>query len=282
MQHKNVLITGANSGMGLATSIEMAKQGYDVIMACRNEERGKEALREAKMKSGSDHITLMMCDLSSLDSIRDFVYTFKSLYNKLDVLINNAGVVTINRETTKNGFEKMFGVNHLGHFLLTNLLLDDIQASEQGRIIVLSSGAYKIGKIHFENLSLIKGFNVFKGYAQSKLANILFTRELSKRLEDTNITVNAVHPGAVSTSLGVNRETGFGRMLHTLLRPFFQSPSKGAETAIYLATSREVRNVSGQYFYKKKKQELNSRGKDFIIAGKLWERSNQEVNLTVE
>lgn len=282
MMQKNVLITGANSGMGLATTIEMAKRGYDVVMACRNEERGNKALEEAKKQSGSDHIELLICDLGSLDSIRSFVSAFKAKYKKLDVLINNAGIVTINHETTKNGFEKMFGVNHLGHFLLTILLLDEIKASEQGRIVVLASGAYKIGKIHFENLGLIKGFNVFKGYAQSKLANILFMQELSKRLEGTNVTVNAVHPGAVSTSLGVNRDTGFGKMVHTLLRPFFQSPAEGAETAIYLATNSEVESVSGDYFYKKKQKELSSRGKDFVIAGKLWERSAKEVRLNKE
>lgn len=266
--------------MGLATTIDMAKQGYDVIMACRNEARGIAALEEAKKESGSARIELMICDLGSLDSIREFVTTFKAKYKKLDVLINNAGVVTISRETTKNGFEKMFGVNHLGHFLLTNLLLDEIKASEQGRIVVLSSGAYKVGKIHFENLRLIKGFNVFKGYAQSKLANILFTTELSRRLEGTDVTVNAVHPGAVSTNLGVSRDTGFGKMIHTILRPFFQSPVEGAETALFLATSSKVEQISGRYFYKKKQKELTKSAKDFAVAAKLWERSDKEVKLS--
>lgn len=279
MHKKNALITGANSGMGLATTIELARQGYHVIMACRSKERGTEALAVAKKESQSDALDLMICDLGSLESIREFVRAFKAMYDQLDVLINNAGVVALKHETTKDGFESMMGVNHLGHFLLTNLLLEELKSAEQGRIIVLSSGAYKMGKIHFGDPTLLKGFNVFKGYAQSKLANVLFMRELSQHLVKTNVTVNAVHPGAVSTSLGVNRETGFGKMVHRILRPFFQSPAEGAGTAIYLATSPEVRAISGEYFYKKKIKMLSKRGKDIVVADKLWEWSDKVVGL---
>ncbi|WP_257349461.1 SDR family oxidoreductase [Pseudalkalibacillus decolorationis] len=279
MQNKNVIITGANSGMGLATTVNMAKRGYQVIMACRDPKRGERALQEAKQQSGSDRIELLICDLGSLESIRAFVEKFRANYDRVDVLINNAGVVSVKRETTSDGFESMMGVNHLGHFLLTNLLLDLLISAPQGRIIVLSSGAHKIGRIQFDDPYLSKGYRVWKGYAHSKLANILFTKELARRLKDTNVTTNCVHPGAVGTSLGVNRKTGFGKSVHTLLRSFFLTPAEGAETAIYLASSDEVRAISGEYFYKKKIAPVSSRAKDPELAKKLWIWSEQEVGL---
>lgn len=173
MNGKTVLVTGGNSGMGLATTVEMARQGATVVMARRSRKRGEEALAEAKRESGSDHITLMLCDLASFQSIRGFAAEFKASHPVLDVLINNAGVVAFRRELTADGFEQDFGVNHLGHFLLTRLLLDQLKAAEQGRIVVVASGAYKIGKLYLNDPTLSRGFNPAKAYARSKLANIL-------------------------------------------------------------------------------------------------------------
>ncbi|EGL20040.1 MULTISPECIES: SDR family oxidoreductase [unclassified Paenibacillus] len=279
MKHKITMVTGANSGMGLATTIALALQGAKVVMVCRSEKRGQSALREAIAASGSGDIELMQCDLGSLRSIRSFAADFKSRYDHLDVLINNAGVVSLKRETTSDGFEVMMGVNHLGHFLLTNLLLGPLKRAEQGRIVVVSSGAHKIGKIRWEDPYLTKGYTVWTGYAQSKLANILFAKELAARLKGTAVTVNALHPGAVGTQIGVDRNTGFGKSVLAMLRPFFLTPAQGAETAVYLAASDNVSCATGEYFYRKKIAPVSARAKDKELAAKFWDWSVREVGL---
>ncbi|MFX3632053.1 MAG: SDR family oxidoreductase [Candidatus Pristimantibacillus sp.] len=280
MNNQIVLITGANSGMGLASTVELAKAGAHIVMACRSKERGEQALQQAMQQSGSKRIELMLCDLGSFESIRAFAETFKHKFDRLDVLLNNAGVVSLKRELTTDGYESAIGVNHLGHFLLTNLLIELLEKAPQGRIINVSSGAHKAGKIHYPDPSLTKGFNVVKSYSQSKLANILFTKELARRLKGTNVTVNCLHPGAVGTSIGVDRQTGFGKSVHTLLRPFFLTPAQGADTAIYLATSDEGGKVSGKYFYKRKITNVSTKANDSTEALKLWEWSEQQVDIT--
>ncbi|GFZ84985.1 short-chain dehydrogenase [Paenibacillus marchantiophytorum] len=279
MHNQTVLITGANSGMGLATTVALAQQGAHVIMLCRSKHRGELALAEAKKQSGSERMELMLCDLGSLASIRAFAEAFLAKHPVLDVLINNAGVVTVKRQTTSDGFEAMTGVNHLGHFLLTNLLLEAIVRAPQGRIVNVSSGAHKIGRFDFDNPYLMRGFTVWRGYAQSKIANIWFTRELAQRLADTTATVNALHPGAVGTNLGVNRDTGFGKAVYRLLRPFFLTPAQGAETAVYLATSPDVRTVSGEYFYRSKTAPVSARAQDGEMARRFWAWSEGEVGM---
>ncbi|WP_440961617.1 SDR family oxidoreductase [Paenibacillus nitricinens] len=274
------LVTGANSGMGLATTVELARKGAKVIMVCRNRQRGEEALTAAKQKSHSEDIELMLCDLASLESIRSFAEEFTRKYPILDILINNAGVVTIKRQLTKNGFEMDLGVNHLGHFLLTNLLLETLLAAEQGRIVVVASGAYKIGALHYEDPTLTRRFNPAKAYARSKLANILFTKELAARLQGTRVTVNCVHPGAVGTNIGVNRETGFGKSILKLLSYFFLTPEQGADTAIYLATEPDLQEVTGQYYYRRKNQELTPRAQNKQEAQRLWRWSQEQVGLS--
>lgn len=276
---KIMLVTGANSGMGLASTVALARQGAKVVMACRNEQRGQAALAEAIRQSGSDNIHLMLCDLGSLSSIREFAKAFTARYDKLDVLLNNAGVVMIKRQETESGFEMDLGVNHLGHFLLTNLLLDPLLASSQGRVVTVASGAYKAGKIHFDDPFLKRGFNPAKAYAQSKLANILFTKELASRLAGTPVTANCVHPGAVGTQIGVNRDTGFGTTVLAMMKPFFLSPEKGAETAVYLASAPEVEKVTGQYFYKKNPQRLSDKAESREDAKRLWEWSCRQVGI---
>lgn len=279
MKGKVVIVTGANSGMGLATTVDLARRGATVIMACRSRERGQAALAEAQRQSGSQRIELLLCDLGSLDSIRNFAEEFTAKYPVLDILINNAGVVTVKRQLTVDGFEMDLGVNHLGHFLLTNLLLESLKRAEQGRIVVVASGAYKIGAMHYKDPTLSRGYNPAKAYARSKLANILFAKELAVRLKDTNVTVNSLHPGAVGTNIGVNRETGFGRSVLKLLSLFFLTPEQGADTAIYLATEPELNEVTGQYYYRRKMKELTARAKDTQEAKRLWQWSLEQVGL---
>ena len=277
MNGKTVVVTRANSGVGLATATELARRGATVVMACRDAGRGEQALKEALQRSGSDTLELMLCDLGSLESVRNFAREFQSRHPTLDVLINNAGVITVKRETTRDGFESQLGVNHLGHFLLTNLLLEPLRRAPQGRIINVSSGAHKTGSIHWEDPHLTRSFGVWKAYSQSKLANILFTRALAERLRGTPVTANSLHPGAVGTSLGVDRQTGFGKPIMAFLGLFFLTPEQGAETSVYLATSDEVTSVSGEYFYKKKRAPVSKKAGDRELAERLWSWSEKEV-----
>lgn len=277
MEGKRVLVTGANSGMGLATSVALARMGAEIVMVCRSESRGQEALLRAKQESGSDQISLMLCDLGSLDSIRRFGEAFNQQYDRLDVLINNAGVITLKRQETEDGFERMLGVNHLGHFLLTGLLFDKLKAAPQARIVNVSSGAHKAGRIDWDDPHLKNGFNVMKGYGQSKLANIWFTIELAERLKGTGITVNCLHPGAVGTQIGVDRSTGFGKTILKLLSYVFLTPEKGSETSIYLASGPDVIGVTGKYFYKKKITDTSALAADREQAKRLWEWSEEQV-----
>jgi len=284
MSIQTAIVTGANSGMGLATTIELARQGYRVIMACRSEKRGQDALQEAVRQSGSSAIELMLCDLGSLESIRQFARTFRERHDRLDVLVNNAGVVMVKRKETSDGFEQSIGINHLGHFLLTLLLIEPLKAATQGRIVNVSSGAYKAGKIHFEDPHLHKGYNPIKSYAQSKLANVLFTQALARRLSGTSVTVNCLHPGAVGTSIGVDRNTGFGTRIMAFVGklPFFLSPEEGARTAVYLATSPDVAGITGRYFYQQKEQQLKKHAVDDASAERFWTWSEEQVGLKAD
>ncbi|CAM3324893.1 MULTISPECIES: SDR family oxidoreductase [Saccharibacillus] len=280
MTDKTALVTGANSGMGLATSAGLVQKGYRVLMACRSRARGEEALERIVQSGGPGSAELVLCDLADLASIRRFADDVHGRISSLDVLINNAGVVSPKRQETKDGFELALGVNHLGHFLATNLLLDLIKPAG-GRIVVVASGAYKAGRIHFEDPHLRDGYNVVKSYGQSKLANILFARELALRLYADGVAVNSLHPGAVLTQLGVNRGTGFGQGVYRALgrMPSFQTPEEGASTAVYLADSPEVEGISREYFYRSRPKRLDRKAEDDETAARLWAWSEREVGL---
>ncbi|MEY8749183.1 SDR family oxidoreductase [Alkalicoccobacillus gibsonii] len=280
MNRKVAIVTGANSGMGLATSVAIANQDIHVIMLCRNEERGKEALKKAEQQLTKGSVELQLCDLASFENIRSYAKRFLESEQQLDIFVANAGVVSTKRQETADGYESMLGVNHLGHFLLIQLLLEKIKESSDGRIVIVSSGAHKWGKLDFDNLQLHSGFNVMKGYGQSKLANVLFARKLAKELIGTSVTVNALHPGAVATNLGVNRDTGFGKAIHRVLKPFFLTPKQGSKTAVYLATSSELDGVTGEYFIKEQQAPISKRAADDELALKLWDWSMEETGLT--
>ena len=274
-EKKIAIVTGANSGMGLATVEALSDKGFTVIMLCRNEERGRDAITRITREKARD-LDLMICDLGDYASIRDFARHVKEKYQHIDVLVNNAGFISLDRQETKEGIERQFGINHLGHFLLTMQLLDLMIPGS--RIVVVASGAHKVGKIHFDDINLRKGYNVVKAYSQSKLANVLFTRELARRLKQRRISVNCCHPGAVATNIGIDRETGFGKTVTGLLAPFFQTPAEGAGTAIYLAMDEAVNNKTGGYFYKCKPARSSKRSKDMELAKRLFEFSEVLVH----
>ena len=271
---KLALVTGANSGMGMATAKALADMGARVVMLCRNEKRGMEAYKILSEKPNRK-LDIMFCDLGDFSSIRAFADAFRSKYKNLDILVNNAGFISLDRQITKDGLERQFGVNHIGHFLLTMKLIDLFGAG--GRIVNVASGAHKTGNIHFEDINLTKRFNVIKAYSQSKLANVLFTRELASRLKGKSIAVNCCHPGAVATNIGISRETGFGKTVTGLLKPFFQTPEQGACTAIFLASSEEAEGVTGEYFYRCKIARSSKKSKDMELAKRLFEFSEQLV-----
>jgi NAD(P)-dependent dehydrogenase (short-subunit alcohol dehydrogenase family) len=266
------VVTGGNSGMGKATVAALADQGYTVIMLCRSMERGEAALAELKENKERD-IKLMQCDLGNMENIKRFTDDFKVQYPNVDVLVNNAGVISLNRRETADGLEEQFGVNHIGHFLLTLRLLECMKSGS--RIVNVASGAHKVGKLDFDNYNLNKGFNVIKAYSRSKLSNILFTRELAERIKNRDITVNCCHPGAVATSMGVDRTTGFGKTITGLLKLIFLTPEEGARTAIYLATSPEVSKVTGKYFYKCKIVGTSKYAKSRRLAKRLFDLSEE-------
>ena len=278
MDGKVCMITGANSGIGLSTAKGLAKLGATLILVCRNKEKGDKALREIQYETQNDKIDLLLADLSSQKSVRDLASSFKTKYDKLDVLINNAGTYCTKRTFTEDGIETTFAVNHLAYFLLSNLLLDDLKASSSSRIIIVSSGLERQGKINFDDLQCEKGyFFGYRAYGQSKLANILFTYELAHRLAGTRITVNCLHPGFVKTNLIRTR-----RLITFLLSPLQITPEKGAETSIYLASSAEVEGITGKYFASKKETKSSKGSYDESISKRLWEVSAELTKLELK
>jgi Dehydrogenases with different specificities (related to short-chain alcohol dehydrogenases) len=272
--NKVAIVTGANSGMGMATARALLDEGATVIMLCRNEKRGKEAYSKLTA-DGNSRTYLILCDLGDYKSIRSFVKQVKERFDRLDILVNNAGFISLDRQETKEGLERQFGINHVGHFLLTTEILDMMGVGS--RIVNVASGAHKTGKIHFDDINLHKRFNVIKAYSQSKLANVLFTRELAGRVADKGITVNCCHPGAVATNIGIDRDTGFGKTVTGILKPFFQTPEEGARTAIFLATDDSVKDISGEYFYKCRIAKSSKRSKDMELAKKLYEFTEELI-----
>ncbi|MHA1193268.1 MAG: SDR family oxidoreductase [Promethearchaeota archaeon] len=276
MDGKICIITGANSGIGKATAIELANMSAIVVMVCRNKERGEPAQKEIIEKTGNKNVDLLLCDLSSLDSIRNFAAEFKTKFQNLHVLINNAGVMLSKRELSVNGFEMNFAVNHLAPFLLTNLLLDILKKSAPSRIINVASGAHKFGTVDFEDLQSENKKRRFMGlYGASKLALMLTSYELSRRLEGTRVTLNTIHPGVVNTKLGMDRS----KPKKGIARRFFKSPEKGAETSIYLASSPEVEGVTGKYFINKQEQKSSDDSYNEEYAKKLWDISKKMTGL---
>jgi NAD(P)-dependent dehydrogenase (short-subunit alcohol dehydrogenase family) len=280
MAGKICLVTGASSGIGKVTALELAKMGATVVMVSRDQQRGEKALSEVKTVSGNENVELVLTDLSSQKSIRELVEHFKEKYKRLDLLMNNAGVMVKDRRLTEDGIESTFAINHLAYFLLTNLLLDVIKESSPARIINVTSNGHKVGAMDLDNLNAEKSYNDQLIYCQSKLANVLFTYELARKLVGTGVTVNCLHPGIVKSNFGRDGSMFYRFLLTTVLRPFMISPETGAETSIYLATSPEVEEVSGKYFVKKKAVKSSKKTYDLELAQKLWEISAKMTQLS--
>jgi NAD(P)-dependent dehydrogenase (short-subunit alcohol dehydrogenase family) len=280
MQGKTVLITGADGGIGREITKALAKKGATIVMACIDLTEAQPVYEAIKQESGNTQIELMQLDLTSLSSIREFARQFLQKYRQLNVLINNAGVYCAKREETQDGFEKTIGTNYLGPFLLTNLLLLLLQQTPEARIINVSSNAYFQGKIDLHDLHLKKKYHGFKAYASSKLAIVLFTQELAERLKDTGITVNALHPGHVATNIW-NMWPGkwYQALLFKIIRWFAMPPQEAAQTSIYLASSDEVKGITGKYFEKKKTKEVSPKCKDRQLQKGLWQLSEKLTGL---
>ncbi len=266
------LVTGANSGIGRAASAKLAKTGVTVVMVARDEAKGREALAGVKSESGNQSVELLVADLNSMGSVRKLAETFRESHASLHVLLNNAGVILGARSVGPDGVESNFAVNYLSHFLLTNLLMDTLKASAPSRVVNVTSDAHFSGHIDFDNLQLQKGYGAMKAYSQAKLAQVLFTRELARRLEGTRVTANCVHPGVVRTHWG-NTAGGLLALGVKIGRPFFKSPERGAEGPVFLAISPDVDGVSGKYFSGTKEAKSSKESYDDVEARRLWQVS---------
>jgi NAD(P)-dependent dehydrogenase (short-subunit alcohol dehydrogenase family) len=278
MGEKVCLITGATSGIGKATAMGLASMGASVVMVGRDRGRGEAALTEIKEGSANASVDLMLADLSSQEEIRRLADEFKEAYPRLDVLVNNAGVIRSKRVTTADGIEMTFAVNHLAYFLLTDLLLDVLKASAPSRIVNVASEEQRNGTIDFDDLQGENGYKGARAYSQSKLANVLFTYELARRLEGTGVSANCLHPGVVGTNLGSGVSGVFGFTVRALT-PLMKSPEKGAETSVYLASSPDVEGLSGRYFVKKAEARSSEVSHDQRLARRLWGVSADLTNL---
>lgn len=274
MENKTVLITGGNSGIGKETAIGIAKTGATVIIACRNKEKGWRAVEDIKNASGNNRVDLLLIDLASMASIHSAAAEFKTKYNKLHVLINNAAVFLSKRQETEDGLEKTFATNYLGHFLLTHLLLDTLKVSAPARIINVASKHMGV-KINFEDLQTNKNYSFMKAVGPTKLGLIMFAQSLAKQLEGTGVTVNSLHPGLAKSNI-LNDVPAFVRFLFRMMS---SSPQKCAETSIYLATSPDVGKISGKYFENKKEVRPGSNATNPAHIKQLWDISMKLAKL---
>lgn len=280
MAGRTCLITGATNGIGKETALALAGMGATVVITARDERKGRAAQSEIKQRSGVE-VDVLFADLGSLAEVRRLAGDYKRRHDTLHVLLNNAGGYHAQRTETADGFEMTFGVNHLAHFLLTGLLLDVIKASAPARIINVSSGAHSGATIDFDDLQSENGYVGMRVYGQSKLANVLFTKELAKRLAGTGVTANSLHPGVVRTGFGQNNTGAIGAIFglyHAVSRPFILSAKRGAETSIYLASSPDVEDVSGEYFVKTAITQSSPASQDPDAARRLWQVSEQLVS----
>lgn len=281
MNDRRILITGATNGIGKTAALDLAKMGAEVIIVGRNEKKTRRVLDELKMASGSDRLDMLIADLSSIEQIRRAADEFRGRYERLDVLLNNAGAIFPKYQESADGLEMTFALNHISYFLLTHLLLDNLKqtAQRQGeaRIINVSSSAHRGAQ--FNGPDEASAYSSTRSYGKSKLANVLFTYDLARRLEGTGVTVNAVHPGLVATGFGSEFKGFLGWLLRIIQRTIARSPEKGAETLVYLASSPEVRGIDAKYWKDKKQVESSKASFDAEQQRRLWELSEKVTGM---
>jgi NAD(P)-dependent dehydrogenase (short-subunit alcohol dehydrogenase family) len=279
MNGKICLVTGGTNGIGKATAQALAQMGAMVVIVGRNARKTSQVVDEIRSASGNKNVDSLLADLSSQQEVRRLANEFKSRYSHLQVLLNNAGGFFMKRQLSVDGIEMTFALNHLASFLLTNLLLDTIKASAPARIINVSSGAHTSGRIEFDNLQGEQKYTP-RAYDNSKLANILFTMELARRLEGSGVTVNALHPGFVATGFAKNNGKVIAALVSVFAPLVARSPAKGAETPIYLASSPSMEGITGKYLYDSHVIPVAPQATDMAVARKLWDVSVEMVHLS--
>jgi NAD(P)-dependent dehydrogenase (short-subunit alcohol dehydrogenase family) len=278
MQGKVVVITGSNIGIGKETAVGLATLGATTVLACRNQEKAAAAAAEVKQRSGNDEVHLVALDLADLSSVQAAAADILSRWDRLDVLVNNAGGTWSDRQVTRQGFEQTFGVNHLGPFFLTGQLVERLKASAPARVVNLTSVGHHAAwqGIRFDDLQSEKRYEAMSAYTHSKLANLLFTRELAKRLAGTGVTVNAVHPGPVRSGFGMDGDlNGLMGLGLKAVRPFEISAQAGAKTSIFVASSPQVDGKTGVYWVRRKPGHMSRPARDDAQAARLWEESEK-------
>lgn len=280
MNGKICMVTGAASGIGAVTARALAQQGASVVLVDINVEKGNATAREIQAQTGNPSVEFVEADLSSQNDIRLLARQFLARHQRLDVLVNNAGAMFAERQESVDGIEMTFALNYLGYFLLTNLLLDAIKSSTPARIVNVASRSHARAKIDFEDMNFRSGYTGLRAYERSKLAIVLFTNELARRLQGTGVTANSLHPGVVATGFALNGGGSMG-LITRLFRFGFLTPEQGAKTSIYLATSPKVEDVTGKYFVRCKSVRSSPGSYDEATANRLWRWSEERTNIRV-
>lgn len=280
MQGKHVVITGPTAGIGRVCALRFAKLGAALTLLCRNPQKAEGLVSEVEAAGGKEP-RVVLIDMASLSSVREAAATILATGEPIDVLLNNAGLVNTQRRVTEDGFEETFAVNHLAPFLLTGLLLPSVKKAAPARIVNVASDAHQfVRDMGFDDLLVEGKYKTFTVYGRSKLANILFTRELARRLDGTNITVNCLHPGAVATGIGTQNGGLMATIVPALLKPFFRTPEKGAQTSIFLCTSQDVAGLTGGYYVNCKRTEPRRWARDDAAAAELWSYSESALDFS--
>jgi retinol dehydrogenase-14 len=279
MAGRTVLVTGGSTGIGRATALGLAMMGAHVAITGRDRGRAEDAAAQIRA-AGRGQVDVFVADLSAQSELRRLAGEVLQRFGRIDVLVNNVGGYWNTRHITADGLERTFALNHLAPFLLTSLLLDRLRQSAPARVVTVASNAHAMGRIDFDDLQGERSYSGARAYNQSKLANVLFTYELARRLHATSVTANALHPGVVSTSFGAGDPGAAQRFLVPLMRPFMKTPARGAATSVHLASAPELRQVTGRYFADSRPKRSSDRSHDRTTTQRLWQVSAGLVGLT--